>query len=79
MASITQVEHATVRFGRRQTKGVLLGFSGLASVIFGILIALWPGAGLLTVIWLIGIYAIVFGVMYLAAYFQSRSLTAHLT
>jgi len=57
----------------------LLGFSGLASVIFGILIALWPGAGLLTVIWLIGIYAIVFGVMYLAAYFQSRSLTAHLT
>ncbi len=57
----------------------LLGFSGLTSVIFGILIALWPGAGLLTVIWLIGIYAIVFGVMYLAAYFQSRSLTAHLT
>jgi len=57
----------------------LLGFSGLTSVIFGILIALWPGAGLLTVIWLIGIYAIVFGVMYLAAYFQSRALTAHLT
>lgn len=57
----------------------LLGLSGLASVVFGILIALWPGAGLLTVIWLIGIYAIVFGVMYIAAYFQSRALAARLT
>ena len=57
----------------------LLGVGGLASVVFGILIALWPGAGLLTVIWLIGVYAIVFGVMYLAAYFQSRSLAARLT
>ena len=48
----------------------LLGLSGLSSVVFGILIALWPGAGLLTIVWLIGIYAIVFGVMYIALYFQ---------
>jgi Short repeat of unknown function (DUF308) len=53
----------------------LLVLSGLASVVFGIVIALWPGAGTLTVIWLIGIYAIVFGVVYIAAYFQSRALT----
>src|SRR5947208_6287076 len=52
----------------------LLLLSGLLSVIFGVLITLWPGAGLLTVVWVIGIYALVFGSMYIAVYFQSRAL-----
>ncbi len=41
----------------------LLILSGVASVIFGILLFLFPGAGALTVVWLIGIYAIVFGAL----------------
>jgi len=57
----------------------LLGLAGLASIIFGILIALWPSIGLLTVIWLIGIYAIVFGILYIVRYFQTRSLASHPT
>jgi uncharacterized membrane protein HdeD (DUF308 family) len=39
----------------------LLGLSGLASAVFGVLVLIWPGAGALSVIWLIGAYAIVFG------------------
>src|SRR6266567_2123223 len=54
----------------------LLGLAGLASIIFGILIALWPRIGLLTVVWLIGIYAIVFGILYIVRYFQTRSLAS---
>ena len=37
----------------------LLGLSGLASVVFGVILAIRPGAGALALIWLIGGYAIV--------------------
>ncbi len=56
----------------------LLGLAGLASVIFGVLIAVWPRAGLLTVIWLIGIYAIVYGILCIVRYFQLRSWASSL-
>ena len=61
-------------FGR----GLLFVLSGIVSIVFGVLIAAQPAAGLLTVVWLIGIYAIVFGVMFLAVYFESRSLASSL-
>ena len=52
--------------------------AGLVSIVFGILIAAQPASGLLAVVWLIGVYAIVFGVMYVVAYFESRFLSASL-
>jgi uncharacterized membrane protein HdeD (DUF308 family) len=61
-------------FGR----GLLFVLSGIVSIVFGVLIAAQPAAGLLTVVWLIGIYAIVFGVMHLAVYFESRSMVSRL-
>ena len=54
----------------------LLGLAGLLSVVFGFLIAMRPAAGLTTLVWLIGIYAIVFGILYIVAYFQTRSLAS---
>ena len=54
----------------------LLGLAGLASVIFGVLLAIWPRVGLVAVVWLIGIYAIVYGILLLARYFQTRSLAS---
>ena len=44
----------------------LLALSGILSVIFGILLALNPTVGSLVVIWIIGAYAIVFGIILLA-------------
>lgn len=48
-----------------------LAIAGIASIIFGILVGLQPRFGLLSVIWIIGIYALVFGVLFLLRYFQS--------
>jgi uncharacterized membrane protein HdeD (DUF308 family) len=51
-----------------------LGASGLLSVAFGIVAALYPGAGALAVLWMIGGYAIAFGVMLVAVGFSLRAL-----
>jgi uncharacterized membrane protein HdeD (DUF308 family) len=54
-----------------ETDGALwFAISGLASIIFGILVAFRPGAGLLTILWVIGIYAIVGGASRLVASYR---------
>src|SRR5712692_5764781 len=67
---------APLSFPMSAGRGVLMALAGVLSVVFGILIAAQPAAGLLAVVWLIGVYAIVFGIMYIVVYFQSRSLVA---
>src|SRR5437660_9657819 len=39
----------------------LLVLNGVLSVLFGLFVIVWPGAGVLTRVWLIGGYAMVFG------------------
>lgn len=51
----------------------LLGIAGLLSIAFGVLLAIWPGPGLLAILWIIGIYAIVLGVLQLFLGFRLRS------
>ncbi len=65
---------APLSFPMSGGRAFLMVLAGLLSVVFGIVIAAQPASGLLAIVWLIGIYAVVFGVMYLAVYFQSRSL-----
>jgi uncharacterized membrane protein HdeD (DUF308 family) len=52
----------------------LLILSGVASVIFGLLLLLFPAAGALTLVWLIGIYAIIFGALLLGLSWRLRSI-----
>ena len=40
----------------------LMGLSGVLSVVFGVLLAALPRVGLLSLVWLIRIYALIFGV-----------------
>ena len=47
---------------------------GLLSVVFGILLFVFPSAGAVSFIWLIGIYAIAFGIMEMIFAFRLRSL-----
>jgi uncharacterized membrane protein HdeD (DUF308 family) len=64
------------RFHRELSTGNswLLGLGGVASLVFGALLLARPAAGALSVIWLIGLYAIIFGVAMLAFGFRLRSL-----
>jgi len=57
----------------------LLALAGLASVAFGIIILLRPGAGALALLWLIGSYAIVFGVLLLVFAFKARTFVHRLS
>jgi uncharacterized membrane protein HdeD (DUF308 family) len=47
---------------REQIRGELfLGLAGLIAVLFGLVLVINPGAGLLSVLWLVGIFAIAIG------------------
>ena len=50
-----------------------IGLSGLLSIVFGIILFVAPGAGVLSILWLIGIWAIVIGVFLIMAGFRLRS------
>jgi uncharacterized membrane protein HdeD (DUF308 family) len=52
---------AAVRLRRWIENEWLLALAGAASVAFGVLVMLSPGAGALSVLWLLGSFAIVFG------------------
>jgi uncharacterized membrane protein HdeD (DUF308 family) len=54
----------------------LLGLSGALSILLGLLIIVMPGAGLLAWVWMIGVYALVCGVVLLALAFRLRALGA---
>jgi uncharacterized membrane protein HdeD (DUF308 family) len=47
--------------------------SGVVSIIFGILLIAQPGAGALSIVWLIGAYALIFGILTLMLSFRLRS------
>src|SRR5262245_32787747 len=63
---------AAVRL-RKQIQGEwLLILNGVLSVAFGIIIVIFPGAGLVTLVWVIGFYAILFGVTLVGLPFRLR-------
>jgi uncharacterized membrane protein HdeD (DUF308 family) len=64
---------AAIRLRKVITNEWMLALSGLASVIFGVILAIQPGAGALALIWLIAAYAIVFGVLLIALGFRLRA------
>jgi uncharacterized membrane protein HdeD (DUF308 family) len=58
---------------RREIKGEwLLILNGLLSVAFGVVIAIFPGAGLVWLVWMVGLYAIIFGAILVALGFRLR-------
>jgi uncharacterized membrane protein HdeD (DUF308 family) len=54
----------------------LMVLSGVLSVLFGVILAVLPGVGLLSLVWLIGIYALIFGVALIVLGFRVRGQPA---
>jgi uncharacterized membrane protein HdeD (DUF308 family) len=60
---------------RKEIRGEwLLAFDGAISVLFGIYVWLFPGAGALALVWLIAVFAVISGITLLALAFRMRSL-----
>jgi uncharacterized membrane protein HdeD (DUF308 family) len=60
---------------RRELRGEwLLALGGIISVLFGLFLVIRPGDGAIAVAWLIGLYAIIFGIALIALGFRLRQL-----
>jgi uncharacterized membrane protein HdeD (DUF308 family) len=53
----------------------MLILAGIASLIFGVLLFITPGAGALAVVWLIASYALLFGILLLVLAFRLRGMS----
>ncbi|MEV1168170.1 HdeD family acid-resistance protein [Nonomuraea sp. NPDC049784] len=53
----------------------MLIVGGILSVIFGVLLLIWPVTGLLSLVWLVGIYAILHGIAEIALAFRVKNFT----
>ena len=65
---------AAIEFRRVITDEWMLVLGGLLSILFGVLLFVFPGAGAVSIIWLIGIYAILFGISEMIFAFRLRGL-----
>ncbi|MBN9386532.1 MAG: DUF308 domain-containing protein [Chloroflexi bacterium] len=65
IAAAIQIER-----GRRPGNGWPLVLGGVLSIVFGALLVIWPDTGLLSLVWLIGFYALAFGLMLVAMAYQ---------
>lgn len=63
---------AAIRLRKAIENEWLLVLTGAASILFGILLVLMPGPASLALVWLIGSYAIVFGILQLILAFRVR-------
>ena len=73
ITGITEIA-AAIRLRREITNEWAMGLSGLASVIFGVLLFIYPGAGAVSLVWLIGAYAIIFGILLIILGFRLRGM-----
>jgi uncharacterized membrane protein HdeD (DUF308 family) len=64
-----------IRLRKTMNNERLLILNGIVSILFGIAVLLFPGAGALALVWLIGFYAMLAGVLLLALSFRMRART----
>jgi uncharacterized membrane protein HdeD (DUF308 family) len=65
---------------REQIKGEFwLGLAGLISVLFGLYVIIFPGNGILSVLWLIAIFAIAFGVSLIGLGWRLRGINEEMS
>ena len=65
---------AAIEFRKVIEGEVLLGLAGLLSIAFGVFIILNPGAGALSIVWMLATYAVLLGVTLVILSFRLKSL-----
>lgn len=69
---------AAIQLRKEITGEFWLGLSGVLSVVFGVLLFVYPSAGILSILWLLAIYLIVFGGSMIFLSFRLRSEFDHI-
>jgi uncharacterized membrane protein HdeD (DUF308 family) len=60
---------------RRELEGEFwMALGGISSVVFGILLVAFPGEGLLSLVWLVGVWAVAFGISSLGLAYRLHGL-----
>ena len=49
-----------------------MALGGILSIAFGVVLIAWPGVGILSVLWLLAFYAVLFGVAMIILSFRLR-------
>jgi uncharacterized membrane protein HdeD (DUF308 family) len=70
---------AAIQLRRTLTNEWLLIASGAASLIFGLIAAIFPGAGILALLWFVAAWSIILGVFLIVLALQLRQLAHHLS
>lgn len=65
---------AAFRLRREIDREWLLGLSGAVSIAFGVILILQPSIGLLALVWLVGVYAVVVGILEIVLSFRLPQL-----
>ena len=65
---------AAIRLREQITGELWMGLAGLASILYGVVLFLFPGVGVLSLVWLIGGFAIVFGAFLVALGWRLRRI-----
>lgn len=65
---------AAVQLRKEITDEFWLGLSGVLSVLLGVLLVVYPGTGMLSLLWVLALYEIAFGVSTIILSFRVRAL-----
>jgi uncharacterized membrane protein HdeD (DUF308 family) len=67
---------AAIRLRKHIENEWLLALSGVVSIAFGVLMFLQPGPGALAVVWLIGSFSLIFGILLIVLGFKLKGLAS---
>jgi uncharacterized membrane protein HdeD (DUF308 family) len=65
---------AAIRLRQQITGELFMAAAGLISVLFGLYLVLFPGTGILSLLWLVGIFAVLFGIALIGLGWRLRGI-----